>query len=587
MGTATGYKWSTVTSLGVYQVGEPIKEKKDASYYSEVREYGIMGFYYLNSSVPAPPYIPRSFGDTFYYYPASDPPPEYLPTIVRDDYPYSYAFTLPFANKVEWFEIENFSTAIFHPYKPTYMDLLNGYSLTDKIIPKNPVIIPVKTEAVTIAYYRVNRLEPIPKLSSIDWMEYKINVFKGISVSLPIVDCVLCTLYCDSDSIKDRLISLPTNVHEYDWIDLFSSQLDSLFSRWLSLWRTALAVPVDTSVIPGNAVDIEDIIIKETDRTLRTLGANNNHWNTRENSTVDLNVDENHPMFAINVSRTRAWHIKEQADRSYGGLTMDSPRLIEIHKALEAGKYSLNELSTKNPKEERVSTLAWHINRQSEILGIRVDAFGKIDHQKEKDRYLPATLNNPNLVKDAYAINCWGTKGLTFPNLPTTYTNNGKETQLWDVVHDFPQMAMALLRQLDVALSIQHGSEIRINGIDGKVQSYPNQLAVLLECLQRLEIVRYNSERTLTTALVTSNEVRGLYSGIGIPTTQMFMQLKDGKKGSFQLPYFTHQKNKPSIAQTLSTVLINQAVVNGVLMPKKTPEKAKLMNPFNVFKEGK
>lgn len=255
---------------------------------------------------------------------------------------------------------------------------------------------------------------------------------------------------------------------------------------------------------------------------------------------------------------------------------MDSPRTIEIHAALQADTYGNGD-----PK-----TVAWLVNRTAQVNGIRVDVETKIDLVSEK-AYQRQTVNNPNLGNNPtgspdYSLTCYGAKGKIVPHLPTSYDANGRAERLYDVVHDRAQELEAVLNQLDRSLGIQHGSEIRFTGIDGKIQSYPNQLALLLNLANKIEKIQYVSDRMLNVALVTGNEVRELYPGIGIPVTQKSLQLNDTTTGkAISLPYVGYQKNQPSIAKSLTTLAINIAVILGVLMPKK---QAPSRNPFNKFK---
>jgi hypothetical protein len=472
---------------------------------------------------------------------------------------------------------------------PCYLDLVKGYALDLRKIPQAITLESSRDCQIRLFFYRHNHLEKIDNLTSIDIADRQIRLKKDEPKLVSVTGLVLGTLWIDDDvSIEPdstgqvfysltEMISNPNNVAD-------------LFAYWLTLYNAESARLA--SMPPFNPTGkqlLQTIEYTASVGDLKLLAAHNNYWQNGFNGT-DIGTDNNHPLFLVDPAAAFNNHFKPQLGGSYGDLTMDSPRIIEIHDrmeqvavCLESEKYSTNEIDSGLP---RVTTLGYLVENIGRVLGLRYDANGKIDRENERKKYLPATLNNPNLGGDKYSLNCWGTSGLVFPHLPTTYTVKGKGTELFDVVHDIPQMMTAILRQLDVSLSIQHGSEIRVNGLDGKIHSYPNQLAVHLECLQKLESIKYNCERTLSASLVTSNEVRGLYSGIGIPVAQRMLQLKGANGKTFNLPYFTHQKDKPSIATELTTVKINLAVINGVLMPKQQSGKANMLNPFNMFAGG-
>lgn len=263
---------------------------------------------------------------------------------------------------------------------------------------------------------------------------------------------------------------------------------------------------------------------------------------------------------------TLDWFIKNSA----------SEKITAIWKALGGDKFATNSI---NPLVDRVSNLGWYVQNIARVLGIRVDDNGKIDRAKEKSIHQPLTLQDPSYgnSNNNYSLTCWGDKGRMSPYLPNTY-KYGKLQNLFDVYSDIPQMLEACMRQLNTSLSIQHGSEIRVRGLDNKVQSYPNQLAVSLECLHRLEKINLATQKSLVTGVVVGAEVRELFSLIGVPVTNKYLPLYDSATGrTVQLPYFGHQKNKPSLAGELATVKINLAVQTGMMAPKKSNN---IFNPF-------
>lgn len=285
----------------------------------------------------------------------------------------------------------------------------------------------------------------------------------------------------------------------------------------------------------------------------------------------------------LQASDIENWHYKLQANGSYGDLVMDSPKTIrnneileELAIAFESEKYSTNNTTPGSPM---VKTLAWLIEAGNRVLGNRFDDDGKIDLASEKSNYLPATLNNPSNPDGNYGLTSFGARGRFMPYLPTTY-KNGKEEILHDVVHDIPQMLEAFLRQLDISLGIQHGSEIRTRSIDGTMQEFPNQLALLQHISNLSEKAAYNSGKLINITTVTSSEVRGLYGGIGIPVIQSWLTIKDGKN-DVKLPFFTYQKNMPSILDHITSLQANIAIINGTIAPQKRPNNK--LDPFKVF----
>jgi hypothetical protein len=455
------------------------------------------------------------------------------------------------------------------PKPPNYYNLAVGYFLDDRKFPEYPVID--SDNNFKLGYYKRNKLEPISDLVSIDWREYEIT--KGKNIKLPIVDAVLGTLWVSDNNVKDTIESVADKQGELPCKYLFKEYLAEIIDYWRDLYNEQ---PADSKV---NCV--------EKYRILRLIAANNNVWTNADlHSNVDINPSALHPMFIVDEGRAYNWHFAPQSNGSFGSLIMDSPRVIEtldlIQKIVKAFDI-LKWCKMPDSDDMRTWNLGEQINAIARVLGLRRKPDGKIDRQMEKDKYLPATLNNPSLNGDNYDINCFGDIGYCFPHLPTAYAKGGKGTELWDVVADIPQMMQAILRQLDTSLGIQHGSEIRTRSLDGSIKCYPNQLSLFLELDRKIEAIAYDANKTLATSIVTSNEVRALFSGIGIPTTQKFIPLRGADNNQFALPYFSHQKNQQSISNRIAGLEIQAAIVNGILLPKKQPKKAESLNPLNLF----
>jgi hypothetical protein len=502
---------------------------------------------------------------------------------------------------------------------PNYRDLADRYLADNRVRPPdNPTLTLSKSGTIKISYYRHNPHESIPGLVSIDWMEYAVVVKANTPTLFPIINPVFGTLIINGDSelvteIKQKLAAITLLGNQYGYSYYFHvGNLPAIWAEWVAIYN-AIPLPVK----PSNSLSFRRKEYTEYYQPIvNVLAANNNVWNNSTFAVSDINFDVTHPMFEVNDTRAYNWHVRPQPqDKGIGDLLMDSPRTIEIHKALQAQNYLTDDGSNEptgqhtldwfiknsasdkiikiwkalggdkfatnslDPLVDRVSNLGWYVQNIARVLGIRVDDNGKIDRAKERSIYQPLTLQNPNYgdSNNNYSLTCWGDKGRVSPYLPNTY-KDGKLQTLFDVYADIPQMLEACMRQLNTSLSIQHGSEIRVRGLDNKVQSYPNQLAVSLECLHRLEKINLATQKSLVTGVVVGAEVRELFSAVGVPVTNKYLPLYDSATGrTVQLPYFGHQKNKPSLAGELATVKINLAVQTGMMAPKKS---SNIFNPF-------
>jgi hypothetical protein len=482
--------------------------------------------------------------------------------------------------------------------KVNFTHLITGLPAYDaRILPDSVTFTAPTTGKIKYSFYRNNRYETHPRVAySLDLIYKSINVKQGKTYTIDLAGIVLGTLLIDNIQIEGLARTYVKN-NQLPAMFLFEDNLSSITTYWESL------IPISP---PGTQPRLassftqtapqyipNDLVFQQTFITsvpnIRIVAANNDHWG-HGNNVVSQNLPSGtHRLFSFDYETLFE---QLQADGSFGTYIMDSIRLIDaatqveaIFKALEAEKYSTNATT---PGNDRITTLGWMIEAGNRVLGLRFDDDGNINFEKEKAQFLPATLNNPDTEPDAngrkngYNLTSFGHRGRYIPYLPTTYNSGNKEEILTDIVHDLPQMFEAGLRQIDKSLGIQHGSEIRINGLDGKVQSFPNQLALLLHMSRQIEEIRFSTAKTFNVAVVTSAEVRELFSGIGVPATNKFLTLQDTLTGhEVQLPYFGHQKNQLSILKELSTIKINLAVQNGMMLPKKSNP---LFDPFKRFK---
>jgi hypothetical protein len=222
------------------------------------------------------------------------------------------------------------TTGIYVYYRkiesPNYYDLLAGFSKDSRLIP--PRIFSVNlAEDIEIGYYKINPLEPIPNLKSIDWVERKIK--KGVSVSLDLTGCVLGTL------VSNKIIPFPsTSGSQYPYTALLYSNVANLFAEWRALINNQI-----------------------TASELRLSTANNNVWSNNSSIQADVNYNSSHPLFAIDNQRAYDWHISPQVE-GIGTLVMDSPRIIEIRAIVQENKVALAALGiTLDAVKAKVDTL--------------------------------------------------------------------------------------------------------------------------------------------------------------------------------------------------------------------------------------
>jgi hypothetical protein len=231
------------------------------------------------------------------------------------------------------------------PNKPCYRHLITGFELDDRVFPTELRLTCNLGKEINIGYYCRNKVEKIPNLISIDWVSLKISLIANVPFFLDITDLVLGTLYLDTS------LSLQTN-GTIPYTSLLPSGLSDLFTYWNNLYK--IQNPTNLNYF------------NET-RKIRLCAANNNVWNNNTIIQSDINYDLTHPLFAVDNQRAYDWHIKPQTNNSVGTLIMDSPRVIEIHAALEASKYKaevaavIGTGTAENPQTPAIHTLGYSI----------------------------------------------------------------------------------------------------------------------------------------------------------------------------------------------------------------------------------
>jgi hypothetical protein len=138
-----------------------------------------------------------------------------------------------------------------------------------------------------------------------------------------------------------------------------------------------------------------------------------------------------------------------------------------------------------------------------------------------------------------------------------------------------------LQSDIDKSLGIEQGSQIRVKGLDGKIVPFQNQLAMAIDNQQKIQILSDRVEKLYGMNLVQGQELRGLYSGIGIPVSVEKLPVTDVKgKVRTYLPYFSYQHSQSSILGHLTAIKMNLSIVLGTLMPKA---ENRSINPFKRF----
>jgi hypothetical protein len=544
----------------------PLRTEIVGKYMDRLDRYGQVIFYKSQPDYYANIYTPA--GQAFWDYASSLNPRPHKIAVSPSPFEVS-RFTLPFDC---WFE---YSRDVIYPVPADYLDLLHGYQLDSRSKPSRKVKLKVDRDCeIDFNYYRPNPYEPIPKLSSIDWVHRRITFKKDTDYWLDFSEAVLGTvqIFGDTDIVSSLTNQITNTLHlvtEYAWSNYLHANIESLFARWASVYQAIVAKlkPLSDDLLNMDAA-LKTNYYRETKQyeqnILHKLAANNNYWHNEPAAGIDLNVDDTHPMFLVDDERAYNWHIKPQFDpqtgeeRGIGTLVMDSINVINIAKALDANKFATDET---DPTQSRVATIGWHVNRQSEVLGISVKPDGTIDEALEKtiNRRLHATGSEANNTQE-YNPNCFGSKGMLVRYLPNKFSSNGTAAGGYRKVRSIPQLLAEFHEQANAAMGYQEGTAIEIQ-LDGETYRYPNQLALLTELFVTAKQTATYSKGSFFSSLIGEQSIKEVIAGLGLRTVDKYLEFSVAGK-AVKL-YYKGISASQSVRRKLSAVATNVGMIFG------------------------
>jgi hypothetical protein len=445
--------------------------------------------------------------------------------------------------------------------KPNYKNLITGYDFDTRQKQDSVKVVATKTDIARIGYYKRNKLETLPDLTSIDWVEYEYQLEAGKAVTIDLMDCVFGTLYFfGQSSLEQLLINAVTPAGHHPVLNYLPQSIPSLMAEW-ELLRAAAPPPAGSTATPGAVYTIETITTTAGGTTLRSAVANNDVWKNSPQQLQDIGYSVNHPMFRADSPRSYQWHLSPQLDGSIGDLTMDSPRTIEIHAALNASKYSEKDPETDELVAVNLSVL---IEKIAALLGHRPEPNNTHDIDKEKEQVRRLMSGDAAPKEQDYGGNYFGKKGMLMRRVPNVFDKAGAAQPGGVVaVHDIPQMLAEIMDGLNIALGVQQSGAIAIKTADQTLR-YPNQLELLTDLLRTANSTYQLAQKGYITSLVGQLEGKEIIGGLGLPTVIRSTNVVLDNKLK-QLPYVGINPQS-SLARKIDTGTYNTGVVLGQLI---------------------
>jgi hypothetical protein len=476
---------------------------------------------------------------------------------------------------------------ILPPLPPIFLDLAIGYSLDTRIKTDLIKFTAPKNEQITVSYYRRNHLEGIDNLTSFDWNTFSLELIAGKTYTIDCKGIVLGTLNVSSQDIIENIVESEPVLNTYPQIYYLIDGDISAFSDWIEIYQSNIDSMVDipaypteyisNGVVPGISYQSQYTVPVFFSRTewisqpskISRIAANNNYWNNDSTNYADINYLEggfnNFFFFLINRQTAYNLHIKEQLDGSIGELNMDSIRTIEIHAALNAGKWGIN---TDDPTKTRKDDLGWRIQRICEVLGIRVGTDGKFDPVKEKKIVRQVISAKEKLDAEKVGVNNFGDGGMVVKRINNRFNGDKIESDQCVIIHDLLQLIQEYHEQHNLAIGLQESSAIEIKDPkdkEGKNRArFDNQLGLLLEMFNLLSSANEMTRANLISSLITQSQTNEVIAGLGLPSVTKTIPIEIDKKVS-QVPYKGIAAHR-SISQEIATCTYNVGIVLGQLL---------------------
>lgn len=437
---------------------------------------------------------------------------------------------------------------------PTYMSLLSGYSLDQRLTPASfiPSVIPTIDGDVIVSYYRVNPYEPIPDLTSIDCVNLRLKAVKDKPLFINLQGVIFGTLEITGSDVKQQLISMPAANNSYGWRDYFYDNVADIFGQWVSIYQN-YNLPTNPGSDPN--VFYKDYKIYDSAPVFRRLGATNNFANNDPNGYPNINFDAEHPLFKVDRDRAYGWHIEENL-QGRGSLIMDSPLLRKIGYALDAEKYSIDE-STGLP---RVANLGHLIERSASLMGYRPEPDGTFIKANEEARMRTVIDSKTTLDPAKVGVNNFGEQGMVVRRLNNRFNGDKVVADECVVIFDLLQLLAEYQDQLNLAMNLQESSAIEIKGKDSTAR-YSSQLALMTELLNLANSNHDTIRAALTSSLVAQAQTSEIIAALGLPSVTKTLPIQMGNKIE-QLPYQGVAPHR-SISQEIATCTQNVGIVLG------------------------
>jgi hypothetical protein len=466
-----------------------------------------------------------------------------------------------FSNLIDRYPV----TLLSDGQRSDYTHLISGHPLDPRTLPDSITVTATSSRKIKYGYYRKNPRESHPKISScLDWRAKEINAVAGKAYRLSLTDPVLGTLVTDSQTREELLgaVIAPITPGKYPVKYLFSDELPELLTYWNTLYPVSppngdgLLASAYTWADPSDPIPALVYVVRSfvSMPIVSIMAANNDRWRHGIITTAKNRPPDDHPIFQLGYQELFE---NLQTDGSYGTYMVDSPRLLEIHAALQADYYGA-------PVDGQLPVVNYRVlaEKIAALLGYRPErASGKHDVTKEKKRIRKLFTGEESNQNGQYGGNYFGDEGLLVRRVPNQFTKDGSIEQGGFVgVPDIPHLLKEVLDQLSIAIGGQESGAIEIKDGDA-TRRYPNQLELLKDVALAASSIHRLAHQQFVSSIVTQQQTGEIISGLGLPTVLKNTTVVTDNKIK-PLPYWGISPSH-SVGKKLDNLLYHDSIIIG------------------------
>lgn len=327
---------------------------------------------------------------------------------------------------------------------------------------------------------------------------------------------------------------------------------------------------IDTKIVQNPNWQIQGG--KDTPVSTMVLAANNNRWNQSQ-PLEDISSGFFRNQLVGTIDEIDALYYSTNTEGEYIRNMPDSPRVMEIHAALNAAKFA------KDGDKDRISNLGFYIEFISQVLGGSFNPDGTTRSIRQMRRIPDGSVVPGGWDRGQFSVNergktegqVGGAIGEFAPGIvyqqrtnklkPDKFNPEKSEIEGGDLIlcENWIQFFEAFLDDLNKGLGWQDLGASAIPNADGSdnVALFEGLHQQVSELLYMLSAVSGQTAKTHISTNISQAIVKEILSGLGLPLQNSAIDFEFGNDENGQVPYPALADNSPTLTQQLGWVLQN------------------------------